>query len=181
MRNAELSVKLMSRTNKIILSVIGGLIAIVAFSCLYGFSIGGKNALTAIFLIVSSLIISALIFAFIFGKDFIKSDKLKNIALGVAIGICVLSYFTYNGLNRISADESKTVEYEAKITYYIEGKVDSIDFVNSHGDEVRIDHYDDIIIYGEDEPITLSEAEFICIKEIQGGFGYPIYEVLGFK
>ncbi|MBR5191569.1 MAG: hypothetical protein IKW34_06060, partial [Clostridia bacterium] len=106
----------MSRTNKIILSVFGGLVLIVAFSCLYGFTIGGKNAFTAIFLIISSLLISALIFEFIFGKNFIKNDKLRNIALGVAIGICVLSYLTYNGLNRISADESKTVEYEAKIT-----------------------------------------------------------------
>ncbi|MBR5203540.1 MAG: hypothetical protein IKW45_09785, partial [Clostridia bacterium] len=93
----------MNRTNKIILSVFGGLIAIVVFNCLYGFTIGGRNAFTAIFLIISSLIISALIFLFIFGKDFIKSDKLKSIAFGVAIGICALSYLTYGGLNRISA------------------------------------------------------------------------------
>lgn len=171
----------MSRTNKIILSVVGGLILIVAFSCLYGFTIGGKNAFTAIFLIVSSLIISALIFAFIFGKDFIKSDKLKNIALGVAIGICVLSYFTYNGLNRISADESKTVEYEAEITDfdYFTRSADNIYFINSQGIEVKIEYYSDIIYL--EETILPDEAEFIRIREIQGGFGYTIYEVLGFK
>ena len=171
----------MSRTNKIILSVVGGLILIVAFSCLYGFTIGGKNAFTAIFLIVSSLIISALIFAFIFGKDFIKSDKLKNIALGVAIGICILSYFTYSGLNRISADESQTVEYEAEITDfdYFPRSANNIYFINSQGVEVYIEHYDDIIAL--EGTILSEEAEFIRIREIQGGFGHTIYEVLGFK
>ena len=171
----------MSRTNKIILSVVGGLIAIVTFCCLYGFTIGGNNTIWAICLIAWSLLITASIFFFIYGKNFVKNQTLLEISVVVLTAIAVLSYFCYNGLNKIGADESKTVEYDAKITYYIEGKVDSIDFINSHGNEVRIDHYDDIIIYGEDEPITLSEAEFICIREIQGGFGYPIYEVLGFK
>ena len=125
--------------------------------------------------------ISALIFEFIFGKDFIKNDKLRNIALGVAIGICVLSYLTYNGLNRISADESKTVEYEAKITDfdYFPRSANNIYFINSQGVEVYIEYYDDIIAL--EGTILSEEAEFIRIREIQGGFGYTIYEVLGFK
>lgn len=172
----------MSRTNKIILSVFGGLIAIVVFNCLYGFTIGGRNAFTAIFLIISSLIISALIFLFIFGKDFIKSDKLKGIAFGVAIGICALSYLTYGGLNRISADESKTVEYEAEITNYITGRPPLMHFINQQGVEIRnVSVYYDLINEEEDDYVTLGNAEFVLIREIHGGFGYSIYEILGFK
>ncbi|MBR5202954.1 MAG: hypothetical protein IKW45_06785, partial [Clostridia bacterium] len=124
---------------------------------------------------------SALIFLFIFGKDFIKSDKLKSIAFGVAIGICALSYLTYGGLNRISADDSKTVEYEAEITDfdYFTRSADNIYFINSQGIEVKIEYYSDIIYL--EETILPDEAEFIRIREIQGGFGYTIYEVLGFK
>lgn len=171
----------MSRTNKIILSVVGGLILIVAFSCLYGFTIGGNDIRSVIFLITSSLLITVLIFIFIFGKDFAIDKKVKSIAIGVAIGICVLSYFTYNGLNRISADESKTVEYEAEITDfdYFSRSADNIYFINSQGIEVKIEYYSDIIYL--EETILPDEAEFIRIREIQGGFGYTIYEVLGFK
>ena len=173
----------MSRTNKIILSAVGGLILIVSFSCLYGFTIGGNDIRSVIFLITSSMLITVLIFIFIFGKDFATDKKVKSIAIGVAIGICVLSYFTYNGLNRISADESKTVEYEAEITYYdirTAGQgigPDSVDFINSQGNEVRVDYYRGFINYD----VIVNEAEFVLIREIQGGFGYKIYEVLGFK
>ncbi len=171
----------MSRTNKIILSVFGGLIAIVAFSCLYGFTIGGNDIRSVIFLIASSLLITVLIFIFMFGKDFATDKKVKSIAIGVAVGICVLSYFTYNGLNRISADESQTVEYEAEITDfdYFPRSANNIYFINSQGVEVYIEHYDDIIAL--EGTILSEEAEFIRIREIQGGFGYTIYEVLGFK
>ena len=173
----------MSRTNKIILSVVGGLIAIVAFSCLYGFTIGGNNATWAICLIAWSLLITASIFFFIFGKTFIKNQILIEIAVGVLTVVAVLSYFTYGGLNRISADESKTVEYEAEITYYdvrTAGQSigpNSVDFINQQGNKVRVDYYRAFI----NDDVIVDEAKFVLIREIQGGFGYPIYEVLGFK
>ena len=171
----------MSRTNKTILSVVGGLISIVAFCCLYGFTIGGDNAIFIVCLIAWSLLITASIFFFIFGKTFIKKQILMEIAVGVLTAVVGLSYFTYGGLNRISADESKTVEYEAEITGYINGKPPIMDFVNQQGNEVRIDVYYDLINDEEDNYITLGSAKFVLIREIQGGFGYPIYEVLGFK
>ena len=171
----------MSRTNKIILSVVGGLLAIVTFCCLYGFTIGGNNAIWAICLIIWSLLITASIFFFIFGKDFIKNQTLLEISVAVLTVVCVLSYFTYGGLNKISADESKTVEYDAEITYYVTGKPPFLDFVNQQGNEVRIDVYYDLINEEEDEYITLGSAQYVCIRETPGGFGYPIYEILGFK
>ena len=171
----------MNRTNKIILSVVGGLIAIIAFCCLYGFTIGGNDIICVIFLIISSLFISYLIFAFIFGKDFIKIEKAKRFAVGVVFGVFAISFFTYNGLNRISADESKTVEYETEITYFSSGYrgPDTIYFINSQGTEADVDYLDAFISF--EEEVYPSEAEFVCIRETQGGFGYPIYEVLGFK
>lgn len=171
----------MNRTNKIILSVVGGLLAIVTFCCLYGFTIGGNNAIWAICLIIWSLLITASIFFFIFDKDFIKNQTLLEISVAVLTVVCVLSYFTYGGLNKISADESKTVEYDAEITYYVTGKPPFLDFVNQQGNEVRIDVYYDLINEEEDEYITLGSAQYVCIRETPGGFGYPIYEILGFK
>ena len=171
----------MNRTNKIILSVVGGLLAIVAFCCLYGFTIGGNNTVWAICLIIWSLLITASIFFFIFGKIFIKNQTLLEISVAVLTVVCVLSYFTYGGLNKISADESKTVEYDAEITYYVTGKPPFLDFVNPQGNKVRIDVYYDLINEEEDEYITLGSAQYVCIRETPGGFGYPIYEILGFK
>lgn len=171
----------MSRTNKIILSVVGGLILIVAFSCLYGFTIGGNDICSVIFLITSSLLITVLIFIFIFGKDFATNNIVKKVAIGVAFCVFAISFFTYNGLNKISADESKTVEYEAEITYFSSGYrgPDTIYFLNSQGFEVDVTYLDAFISF--EEGIYPDEAEFVLIREIQGGFGYTIYEVLGFK
>lgn len=181
MQNVELKVKLMSKTNKIILSVVSGLILIVAFCCLYGFTIGGNNAIWAICLIAWSLLITASIFFFIFGKDFIKNQTLLEIAVVVLIAVAVLSYFTYGGLNRISADESQTVEYDAEIVSYVTGKPPLVDFINQQGNEIRIGVYYDFINEEEDEYVTLGNAEHILIRETPGGFGCPIYEILGFK
>ncbi len=157
------------------------MLAIVTFCCLYGFTIGGNNAIWAICLIIWSLLITASIFFFIFDKDFIKNQTLLEISVAVLTVVCVLSYFTYGGLNKISADESKTVEYDAEITYYVTGKPPFLDFVNQQGNEVRIDVYYDLINEEEDEYITLGSAQYVCIRETPGGFGYPIYEILGFK
>lgn len=181
MQNAELMVKLMSRTNKIILSVVGGLIAIVAFCCLYGFTIGGDNGIFIVCMIAWSLLITASIFFFIFGKDFIKKQILIEIAVIVLTVVTLLSYFGYDILNRLSADESKTVEYETKITHSIDGKAYFIDFINSQGIDASIEYYGEILSYEKNEHMILEEAEFIYVRETPGGFGYPIYEVLGFK
>ena len=184
----------MSKKNRILLITIFDLIYIVAFDCIYGFTVGGKIGLTAettiqsnirYFLCAFAFTLAVLIsnFAVINGRDiFIKKSE-KTIMIWLAIAIVFVSYLIYFPLNTISAD-NKFYEYDttvisvdtpykafhSEVTFKRKDgtKMTVYDWGNEK--EIRDEKFSDKRMYVH----FVQEGTRIHVKEQMGGFGFPV-------
>jgi hypothetical protein len=153
------------------------LFLIIGFDCLYGFLIGGYATwlhllLSAICAIAFSFLLTALILSF---KQ-IKTEKFVILFIVFSLIFVSFSKLMYNPLNDISAGDDY-VEYESEIleigtlstSFFFEADF-KLELKDKNNKTIQINIYSPIITY--------SEGDIVTIREKQGGFGYPIYEIV---
>ncbi|MGN1328463.1 MAG: hypothetical protein ACI4V4_02060 [Eubacterium sp.] len=166
----------MKNSLKIPLSIITYLLSIVLFDCFYGFVISGYAGWLQLLLsVICGTVISFILAIFIFKRKNIKTEKFRIFLIVAMILFVSLARIIYNPLNKIASNDY--ISYETKIvrmqalyaTFFFDPDF-AIYVENQNGEEIEIDINSPIITYDEGDVIT--------IKEIQGGFGYPIYEIV---
>ncbi len=86
----------MSRKNKILITVVALIVLIFALTCLVGFTLGGRFGLThLIIFLVLSIFMSVGSIAFINGKYFWESDKVKAPFVLLIIGFVAVFSMMY--------------------------------------------------------------------------------------
>lgn len=167
----------MKKQNKILITVIILIFAIIGTVCAVGFTIGGKfGYLHLLVFLVISLVFSATSICFIRNKSQLKDRE--NIEKIILIAICFLAVFygTYVGLNRFSAS-NEYITYESSIEYtFVPDKMSRkhIVFLDRNGNECEVVNGNEVWV---DELKESADGKRITVKEQTGGFGYKIYSI----
>ena len=171
---------MLTKEQRIVISVIFGCFAVLGSICLYGFTIGGEHLSFKYitYCLVTSFIIASLLFLFIFRKKGIKNifaNKFFILILLAVIGIQILGYQPLNAFT--SADVG--VEYEVEITEGLEYRQDNVYFIDKEGVSRFINTTFDIsyIIMDDDELIPRTGGRMI-VREIVGGFNRKYFEMV---
>ena len=107
----------MRKSQKIALIVIALICAVIGFTCLVGFAIGGRFGLLQLILfLLIGTVLSLLSIMLINGKDFVKSKKFVEPFIILAAGLLFVFYFMYGTINNLSADY-KSITYDTTIEY----------------------------------------------------------------
>lgn len=168
----------MKKSIKILITVILLIFAVIGIDCAVGFTIGGRIRLIHILIIVTvSLVLTFLSILFINGKGYEKSGSYKETLILVTIGLVAVCCVMYTGLNRLSASND-TVVYDTYIessNHYYRSIFMEIIFEDRDGNMASA--YDKNIIWFDDDSYP-DEGVPITIRERQGGFGYPVYDIV---
>ena len=165
---------MLSREQKIVMSIVLGLFAAVACVCLYGFTIGGEYICEKylLYCAFTSLVLTTSAFVFIFKKENFKSFFKKEAFYLTFAAVIVIQFLLYQPLNLLSAPQESR-EYEVEITQYFDGKgYFDINFIDSDGAErVLCYYYEWFSIKPDDNILHISEGGRMIIKDTLGGFG----------
>ena len=161
---------------KLILVIIIGALLVVGICTAIGLTIGGAPSLgkQAIFAAAGFLLGYCSVWVLFPEKR--KAARLPvESVLAATVIFLILFRFGYDGLNRMTA-ETKYAEYQTVITgvdYRHRSWTEEIFFTDRNGNEVSLTRMSPIL-YTEDEP---EEGKTATVRERQGGFGYPVYEI----
>lgn len=168
----------MKKSNKILITVILLLCAVIGTDCIIGFTIGKKiGAVHILILTAIHLILSYLAIVFIKGSEYKKTTGYKEALIITTIGLVALSAVMYGGFNRLSAG-NESVEYETCVEYtdqYRGIMFMQVYFNDMQGNTACVS---DKNILWIDEDTYPEDGTPITIREKQGGFGYPVYEII---
>lgn len=168
----------MKKTDKILITVILLIFAVIGVDCIIGFTIGGEIRLIHIVILVAiHLVLTYLSILFINGKEYEKSDSYKEALILITIGLVAISYVMYGGLNRLSASNDSVVydTYIEETNSHEKTIFTEIGFRDRNNNLAHA--WDKIIIWYDDDTFP-REGVPITIRERQGGFGYPVYEIV---
>lgn len=168
----------MKKTDKILITVILLVFAVIGIDCIIGFTIGGEIRLIHIVILVAiHLVLTYLSILFINGKEYEKSDGYKEALILITIGLVAISYVMYGGLNRLSASNDSVVydTYIEETNTYEKTIFTEVGFRDRNN---NLGHAWDKTIMWYDDDSFPEEGAPITIREKQGGFGYPVYELV---
>lgn len=169
--------KNMSKKNKNLITVVALIVLVFAFTCLVGFTLGGRFVLThLIIFLVFSIFMSVGSIAFINGKYFLESDKFKAPFILLIIGFVAVFYVMYGALNYLGqSDDGKVFETTVEYTVHYKLSRSTVGFYDYNGEMQELN---DRTIVFFDGDTAIVEGSDIEVKEHKGGFGYNTYEVL---
>lgn len=168
----------MKKSNKILITVILLLFAVISADCIIGFTIGNKiGAMHIVILTAIHIILSSLAIVFIKGSEYRKTAGYKEALIITTIGLVALSAVMYGGFNKMSAG-SESVEYETYVEYTNQYR--GIMFMQVYFNDVQGNTacVSDKNILWFDEDTYPEYGTPLTIREKQGGFGYPVYEII---
>lgn len=164
---------MLSREQKIVMSIVLGLFAAVACVCLYGFTVGGEYFCVKylLYCALTAFILTASAFVFIFKKENIKSIFKKEAFYLTFAAVIVIQFLLYQPLNLLSAPQESR-EYEVEITQYFDGRgCFDINFIDSDGAERTLYYsYRWISFESDDNNLLINEGGRMIIKDTLGGF-----------
>lgn len=152
--------------------ILVGLLLVVGIDCLIGFTLGGKIGILHVALFfIASFVLGTLASIFLYIKDRVIEMPKTAIITSMAIFFLVLC-LGYGGINSISKS-SDYLEYQTVISY-VETPYKT--FHNNY-------YFEDL--NGERQVfrrimgtgVDYEYGDKINVKEYQGGFGYPVYEI----
>lgn len=165
---------MLSREQKIVMSIVLGTFAAVACVCLYGFTVGGEYFCVKylLYCALTAFILTASAFVFIFKKEKFKSILKKEAFYLTFAAVIVIQFLLYQPLNLLSAPQDSR-EYEVEITQYIDGKgCFYINFIDSDGAERTLYYFSPWISFdSDDSDLQISEGGRMIIIDTLGGFG----------
>lgn len=177
----------MNKSSKIFIIIIFDLLYIFAFVCIFGFTIGGRIGLyyaTEIsnirfwaFAIIMTLALVMSNFAVFNGKEIFKSSE-ERVGIFVAAAVIVMCiYFLYTPMNKFTAQAETTADYDTVVIY--EKSLYGIHFFNEVIFENQNKEKVSAIVFdwtgGIDGGFAIDDE--IHVKEYQGGFGFPAYDI----
>lgn len=166
---------MLSREQKIVMSIVLGTFSAVGCVCLYGFTIGGEFACVKylIYSAFTSFILTTLAFVFIYKKENFKSIFKKEAFYIALVAVFAVQTLLYQPLNLLSAPEDGR-EYEVEITqwdFYGRGEL-LVYFIDDDGEEREVIVEGKIVIADEDEVVLwISDGGRMIIRDTLGGFG----------
>lgn len=152
--------------------ILVGLLLVVGIDSLIGSTVGGKIGMPHIILFfIASFVLGTLGSIFLFIKD--RVIEMPKNAILISMAVFFLAFcLGYGGLNSISKS-SDYLEYQTVISYV---KTPYKTFHNNY-------YFEDL--NGEQQVfrriigtgVDYEYGDKINVKEYQGGFGYPVYEI----
>ena len=170
---------MLTRENKIMISVVIGTFAVIVFVSLYGFTIGGEylSVKYIAYCFLTSFFMTSLAFAFIFKKEHFKKFFAKKPYVILCLILVAVQLFLYQPLNLLSSSDSGE-EYEVEITYCSNVKASStVYFIDKNGVERSKDVSFKYIV-GSDDELWPNEGGRMIVREITGGFNCKYFEIV---
>lgn len=166
---------MLTKEQKIVLSVIAGIICTVLSVCLYGFAVGGEylSFKYTLYCLVTAFLITVLAFLFVCGKEKVKKLLFKKLFIIVTVIVAVLQLLIYQPLNLLTAKDC-VKEYEVEITYNMPRSSD-VYFFDQEGTE-RVAHFNRIISY--DDELWPEAGGRMIVRETAGGFDCKHFEII---
>ena len=153
--------------------ILVGLLAVVGILCLIGFLIGGRVTALHMVLFAASSAALSLLAAFVL----FRNEKERRTTAAIVAFIVFIAAFCsgYGFLNELSRSNEYT-EYQSTVTYvgveYKQIVFERVYFTDRNGSETYKTVFQTLNqenYYDDGTPIN--------VKEYQGGFGYPVYEI----
>lgn len=170
---------MLTKEQKTVISIILGVFAVVAFVCLYGFTIGGDffSVKYILYCLLTSFIMTNLAFVFIFKKEKFKQVFAKKYYVLVLIILVAVQLLIYQPLNLLSSND-KGKEYEVEITDYSSTRLSStVYFTDKDGIKRSKDISFKFIVLDDDELYPQTGGRMI-VKETTGGFNCKHFEIV---
>lgn len=170
---------MLTKEQRIIISVILGIFAVVIFVCLYGFTIGGEyfSVKYILYCLLTSLIMTSIAFLFIFKREKFKDLFGKMPFIILCFILIIVQLLMYQPLNLLSSSDNGK-EYEVEITDYFSSRLSStVYFTDKDGIERSKDITFKYIVLDDDELYPQTDGEMI-VKERTGGFNCKYFEII---
>mgnify|MGYP002573133606 CR=1 FL=1 len=126
---------MLSRQNRILITVVSLLVFIIILDCIIGFTLGGIFTFKHLLIVTAvNLVFSLLSIWFIEGKDYIKSKKMLEPFVLITVLLVIVSYIAMSGLAHLGASE-QGVEYDTVIEncYSLKSPRTTIEFYDRNG------------------------------------------------
>lgn len=167
---------MLSRQNRILITVVSLLVFIIILDCIIGFTLGGIFTFKHLLIVIAvNLVFSLLSIWFIEGKDYIKSKKMLEPFVLITVLLVIVSYIAMSGLAHLGASE-QGVEYDTVIEncYSLKSPRTTIEFYDRNGNLQTVYSYMQIWFDDESTPETGAK---ITIKETKSTFGDTLYTI----
>ena len=166
----------MKKRYKIMIVVIADLL-LGAAVCGFGFTIGGKPQITfVIYAVFCSVILSYASAVFVKGRNCDKGSSFIQSLVILTVVSTVCMYLFYNSVNVLASDNIYQ-EYETTVEYYISSDRiigSTVGFYNQDNELAEVSDYN--FIWSDDDSAPV-EGATLTIREYNGAFNYPIYEI----
>lgn len=169
----------MTKSIKILISIIILLFGFIIADCTYGFIFGGPfNLKAGIITFLFGVFFTFISILIIFDKNERKQTKAKKTFCIIIIIFMLFCLFGYKPLNHISGTDEYTEKQVEVLNIYGRGKGDfaflepefEVTVKDKYGNEFIVGDYNVIINY--------SEGDVIFIREFTGGFGLKYYHIV---
>ena len=170
---------MLTKEQRIVISVILGIFAVVVFVCLYGFTIGGEyfSIKYILYCLLTSLTMASIAFLFVFKREKFKALFGKEPFIIVCLILIVVQLLMYQPLNLLSSNDDGK-EYEVEITDYFSSKLSSeVYFIDKDGIERSKDITFKYIVLDDGELYPQTRGKMI-VKERTGGFNCKHFEII---
>lgn len=171
---------MLNKEQRIVLSVVFGVLAVLGSICIYGFTIGGEpfSVKYILYCLVTSLVMITLVFLFVFRKESFKRMITSEFFLITVLAVAFIQILGYQPLNAFTKNDMG-VEYEVEITQGLEYRGYNVCFIDKEGISRCIDTTFDIsyIFIGDDELMPRLGGRMI-VREIVGGFNRKYFEIV---
>lgn len=168
---------MLSKEQRIILSIVLGALSIVGFVCLYGFTIGGEyiSVKYVLYCLFISFVMTNLAFMFIYKKKVIKSFYKEELFLIVIAVVVVLQMLLYQPLNLLTTND-KGEEYEVVITdcdrYYQVYFTDKDEITREKNASLKY------MLSFNDNELSPEKGGRMIVKETTGGFNCKHFTII---
>lgn len=164
-----------TKEQKTVISIVLGTLTVVAFVCLYGFTIGGEflSVKYILYCLLTSFVVTSSAFWFIFKRENFKKLFAKKFYVIVLLIVAALQMLIYQPLNIFSASDNGE-EYEVEITDYFRN---TVYFTDKDGTERIKDVTFKYIVLDDDELYPQTGGRMI-VKETTGGFNCKYFEIV---
>lgn len=164
---------MLNKEQKTVISLILGMLTVILFVCLYGFTIGGEflSFKYILYCLITSFTITIPAFLFIFKRENFKIVLKKEIHFIFLIITFFLQILLYQPLNLLSSS-AQAEEYEVNITDLSRG---TVYFVDKDGKE-RKKYVEFRFVF--DEQLTPQPGGRMIVKETTGGFNCKHFEIV---
>lgn len=159
---------MLTKEQKIVISIVLGALAVVIFVCLYGFTIGGEffSFKYLIYCLVTSFIMTSLAFMFIFKRENFKKLFGKEMYIIVLLIIVALQMMIYQPLNLLSSSDAGQ-EYEVEVISRFRNIVKFFDKDGIAREKYLIS-----------DRVWPQDGGRMIVKETIGGFGCKYFELV---